>query len=400
MKRFSIGELILMRRMKRFMIFGSIFVLSFALLMIAMPYVMKLAVKSSAGASDPEMGQISYYRADLFDYVPSKRSVNGNFLLGQAEYMTDAALLLFDQDDIVDMTEGSSVVGLPKVGEHNSREDRYRYKVVQGLVSESLDADGAIALAGSRVAVSGADAVKLFDSTDSRTYRGAYSFPFENVGDGYLHYDSSKNHVQVTKSVGEDGLLIMDRLDGATQLGFMPFDKVNASGRKDEKGYYASSEDNDFFFGARFEIPFMMTKGGTVITGTGQEKDMMFEYAGDGEIWVYIDGRLVLDIGGVHSSVKGSINLATGVVTSEGNHLDETTGRYNADVSTVMVEDTYIKSLSVGRHKLQVFYLERGGLTSDCDIRVRLKEDRTPEESRSNSEQFVGPRLSEDDDDI
>jgi fibro-slime domain-containing protein len=132
-----------------------------------------------------------------------------------------------------------------------------------------------------------------------------------------------------------------------------------------------------------------------VITGTGQEKDMMFEYAGDGEVWVYIDDRLVLDIGGVHSSVKGSINLATGVVTSEGNHLDETTGRYNADVSTVMVEDTYIKSLSVGRHKLQVFYLERGGSVSNCKLKFRLQEDKTPDEGENSSGAIAGPATKE-----
>ena len=75
-----------MRRIKRFIAFGFVFVFSFALLMIAMPYVMKMAVKSSASASDLELGKISYYKADLFDYEPSKRSVNGNFLLGKTEF--------------------------------------------------------------------------------------------------------------------------------------------------------------------------------------------------------------------------------------------------------------------------------------------------------------------------
>ena len=385
-----------MRRMKRFLAFGSIFVLSFALLMIAMPYVMKLAVKSSAGASEPGVGRISYFKADLFDYEPSKRSVNGNFLLGKKEYATDSAFVFFNLKDINESPEKYNRQRIPMPGEHNSWVSSYKYKVVDGLVDKKLSENGTISLTNNRIAVSGTTPVKLFDSTNSRTYKGAYSFPFVNVGDGYLRYDSSKNHVQVTKQVGEDKLLMMDRFDGASKEGFMPFNKVNTSLGKDENGYYALSGNKNFCFGSRFEIPFIMSKGGKVITASGKEKDMMFEFAGSGELWVYVDGVLVLDIGGIHNSAEGKINFSKGVVTVTGNHLDERTMKYNTQVSTMVVEDTFIKSLSVGRHKLQVFYLERGGLSSDCSIRFRLKEDKTPKENQDAMEDFVGPRSEEE----
>lgn len=385
-----------MRRIKRFIAFGFVFVFSFALLMIAMPYVMKVAVKSSASASDLEVGKISYYKADLFDYEPSKRSVNGNFLLGNTEFMTDAAFIFFNLDDSVDPGLFGRV-SIPNPSEHNLWVPSYKHKVAQGIMDRELTLAGAVNLANNRIAVSGTNGVKLFENTDSRTYKGSYSFPFVNIGDGYLQYDSSENHVQVTNEVGRDGLLKMNRVDGATEYGYMPFNKINTSLGENENGYYALSDDKNFFFGTRFEIPFSKTKEGTVITGDGHEKDMMFKFAGDGELWVYVDGMLVLDLGGIHEGVEGEINFTTGVVATTGNHLDERTHRYNTEVSTMIVEDTFVKSLSVGRHKLQVYYLERGGSSSGCNISFRLLEDMTPEDVTEDNREFVGPITSEDD---
>jgi fibro-slime domain-containing protein len=384
-----------MRKMKRRLVFGLAFASTLILLILAMPYVMNVAVKSSASVSDPTKGEISYFRADLFDYEPSKRSTNGNFLVGRTECSDDATLFLFRQMDgqvksgTIDRTV---VTGL---SEHNKWISGQKYKVVEGLVGNSLGAEDVIDLANNRIAVSGTTGVKLFDVTDGGTYKGAYSFPFENVGHGYLQYDSSKNHIQATKTVGEGGLLKLNRFDGSSVYGFMPFNKVSASKGLDENGYYALSGSPNFFFGMKVDVPFVFTKGGKMTTFTGDEVDMEFNVLGDDDVWVYIDGHLVLDMGGIHSKVDGSINFATGVVTTTGNHFDEREGKYRDEVTTVSVENTFIKSLSVGRHKLQVFYLERGGSASNCKISFRLQEDKTPEEYEGSSGEIVGPATKE-----
>jgi fibro-slime domain-containing protein len=236
--------------------------------------------------------------------------------------------------------------------------------------------------------------VKLFDIDDPKTFRGSYSFPFVNIGDGYLEFDSSKNHVEVTRKMDsskDGGLLKMKRYERASSEGFMPFNKINVSKGLDENGYYALSGNKNYCFGMKMEIPFVMSKGGKITTYSGKEEDMIFKISGDDDMWVYVDGELVLDLGGIHHQVEGMINFATGVVSTTGNHINDGTGLYNKEVTTVLSENTSIKKLSGGRHKLQVFYLERGSSVSNCKITVRVQEDQTPRETVAPEEDIVGP---------
>jgi fibro-slime domain-containing protein len=386
-----------MRRMKKSLTFGSIFVLSLTLLMIAMPYILKIAVKSNASSVDPDMGSIKYYKADLFDYGSSKRSTNGNFLLGNDEVESDATLFLFDQDECNVKTKAYTGQTVPVPGEHNSWNAAYRYKVAKGLVNCLLDVEGNIVLAQDRIAVSDMKKVKLFDVTDTSTFKGTYSFPFENIGEGYVQFDSSKNHIQITGELNKNtGLLDMLRYDDkVSSIGFMPFNKLSTSVEPDEDGYYALSGDKNFYFGMKVEIPFVMPKGGKVSINDDEADDMMFSFSGDDDLWVFVDDELVLDLGGVHEQISGQINFASGIVTTVGNHFNDEIGKYNTEVTTEMVESTSIKNLAVGRHKLQIFYLERGGNVSKCKMTFRLQEDQTPDEVLVE-DTFVGPNTKED----
>jgi fibro-slime domain-containing protein/LPXTG-motif cell wall-anchored protein len=194
----------------------------------------------------------------------------------------------------------------------------------------------------------------------------------------------------VTDEINSSQLLKMMRYDVASSTGFMPFNKLNTSKDPDENGQYALSGNRNFYFGMKVDVPFVMTKGGKITTYDGKESDMIFKFSGDDDMWVFIDGRLVLDLGGVHDKVTGEINFATGVVRTVGNHYDANTGKYKTDVTTETVNNTYVESMSVGRHSLQVFFLERGGQVSNCKITFRLQEDQTPDETEK-PEDIVGP---------
>jgi fibro-slime domain-containing protein len=206
-----------------------------------------------------------------------------------------------------------------------------------------------------------------------------------------LQYDSSKNHVNVTSEKDIDGLLKMERYDMASNIGFMPFNKLNTSKDSDENGHYALSGSKNYYFGMKLELPFVMPKGGKVTTFDGKDEDMIFSFSGDDDLWVFVDGNLVLDLGGVHDPVSGTINFATGEVVTKGNHYDEASGKYSQKVSLVKVINDNIRTLKVGRHMLQVYYLERGGHLSQCKIKFRLQEDRTPEETTPPTQEVQGP---------
>jgi fibro-slime domain-containing protein len=212
-----------------------------------------------------------------------------------------------------------------------------------------------------------------------------------------VQFDSSKNHIQITGELNKNtGLLDMLRYDDkVSSIGFMPFNKLSTSVEPDEDGYYALSGDKNFYFGMKVEIPFVMPKGGKVSINDDEADDMMFSFSGDDDLWVFVDDELVLDLGGVHEQISGQINFASGIVTTVGNHFNDEIGKYNTEVTTEMVESTSIKNLAVGRHKLQIFYLERGGNVSKCKMTFRLQEDQTPDEVLVE-DTFVGPNTKED----
>ena len=84
-----------------------------------------------------------------------------------------------------------------------------------------------------------------------------------------------------------------------------------------------------------------------------QGEDMVFEFSGDDDVWVLVDGELVLDIGGIHGATSGTIDFSTGVVS-----VDGSTGS--------------VRHLTPGNHTLTILYLERGSSQSNCKIRFNL----------------------------
>ena len=82
--------------------------------------------------------------------------------------------------------------------------------------------------------------------------------------------------------------------------------------------------------------------------------DMLFRFSGDDDVWVLVDGQVVLDLGGIHRSLSGDINFSTGKVTVNG------------------AESDLPSSITSGEHTLTIYYLERGGGQSNCLIQFNL----------------------------
>ena len=148
--------------------------------------------------------------------------------------------------------------------------------------------------------------------------------------------------------------------------------KVTYEGNNgDTSGFYPfntgkSGEEAVYHFGMKTAVPFYLSKDGKSATG----EDIIFDFFGDDDIWIYIDGKLVIDLGGIHNSIAAEINFAEGNVTiyeglkETGDVLDETS------LDSILGEgwDSDVEK----QHTLSVFYLERGKGDSNCQVYLNL----------------------------
>lgn len=126
------------------------------------------------------------------------------------------------------------------------------------------------------------------------------------------------------------------------------------------------SEHDKYSFGMNLDAEFYMPEGGKV-----NNQDMVFDFTGDDDVWVFIDDVLVLDLGGIHQALSGSINFATGKITydrtqSHGNHPAGTIDQAFANAGKRWDSTPY------KTHHLSFFYLERGDGGSNCKIKFNL----------------------------
>ena len=128
----------------------------------------------------------------------------------------------------------------------------------------------------------------------------------------------------------------------------------------------SGTADDKYSFGMNLGAEFYMPKDGKV-----NNQDMVFDFTGDDDVWVFIDGVLVLDLGGIHQALDGSIDFATGKIT-----YDRTQSYGNRPAATIT--EAFHKagktwdSTPYKTHHLSFFYLERGDGGSNCKIKFNL----------------------------
>ena len=124
--------------------------------------------------------------------------------------------------------------------------------------------------------------------------------------------------------------------------------------------------DNKYSFGMNLGADFYMPKDGQV-----NNQDMVFDFTGDDDVWVFIDDVLVLDLGGIHQALGGKINFRTGDIT-----YDKT--RSYGDLPATNIDQAFEKAgktwdpTAYKTHHLSFFYLERGDGGSNCKIKFNL----------------------------
>lgn len=215
------------------------------------------------------------------------------------------------------------------------------------------------------------------------------NFPFnESTFNGITTYSydsfTDKNRV----IVGDD--FKVDEYSNATVgfdkgVGFFPFDKPTAT-----------NNANKYGFGTEFDIDFYMSETGTLTAADNTQKDITFNFSGDDDVWVYVDGVLVLDLGGAHKVSSGSINFSKmqviykAAVDSSDNINNRTAEPKTND--TYATNKEYVTTVNLAnifkangaefnnkntskKHTLQMFYMERGSFDSNCSVSFNLPQN-------------------------
>ncbi|MGN0672794.1 MAG: Spy0128 family protein [Anaerovoracaceae bacterium] len=129
-------------------------------------------------------------------------------------------------------------------------------------------------------------------------------------------------------------------------------------------------EPTDFYFGMEMKMNFMQPKGG--LTGNDGQQPMVFYFTGDDDVWVYLDGKLALDLSGIHRHVGGEIDFVNGVVKYY--DLSKASGDVSDDYMTVPFSEIFDSSVLNGNgtfkdystHSFNFYYMERGAGSGVC----------------------------------
>ena len=332
--------------------------------------------------------------------------------------------------------------------EGNSEAGKYDF-AFQGIVANELSAQGDLLMnSGTKKAPAATTLVEphfnesFLAGTNSKNAKLGevyhnVSFPFtkkqifsDEPGVDYWWYDSSKTSLYLREDTSKKQLYLgNDKNDGGKTAGYVNDKSKNldSSGRaqgenssdvKTQYGFFPFNESlnqtcvasqYNYGYGAKLEIPFSITSDGKVESSTtenGEKKRVPIRYyfSGDDDVWVFIDNKLVLDIGGAHGKVSGILdfsqtdnqkNTVTAYVSqvkknkyvdkgygpSEENKDEKTEITYtiqpndnninseNKDPTIYYQKNSVeIENLTTGTHTLTMFYMERGMWESNMAV--------------------------------
>ena len=197
----------------------------------------------------------------------------------------------------------------------------------------------------------------------------------QDKGDGKYYLESPKDKGKPTTHANSKNI---NPSSGATH-GFFPFNQTVST---------VGASQYNYGFGAKLQFDFTLTEDGNVVvkdaSGNNTTVPIKFFFSGDDDVWVYIDGNLVLDVGGAHGKASGLLEFGasstvTPYVSSNKNTDKDNSMAYTKDTKkTVCFNQTPITFTKTTTdpiqldkrttHTLTMFYMERGMWDSNMAV--------------------------------
>lgn len=297
--------------------------------------------------------------------------------------------------------------------------------IKKGLLNSVLGVDGYPTTTGTNTCVTGTNSSgSAITGTANQSLSALFSGGTEvnhlfrkDIYDntGYYEYSSFENYAYL----GNDkNFTVYDALGTPSEKNeffykrgnFMPYNRIYSwnksqhTNQYDENGNVLSSTDSkkgktlyktdgtNYFFGMYMGADFLQPKDGMVKSPKdGSSNPMVYEFNGDDDLWIFIDGVLVLDIGGVHDAHSGSINFKTGEVSWYDCIKGNSPKQYKTTIKKLFKEagklpngkdwsdseaekffdgDTFADYTS---HSFKMFYMERGAGASNLHMKFNLQ---------------------------
>lgn len=200
-----------------------------------------------------------------------------------------------------------------------------------------------------------------FDSADDEADNKNLQLKYDDTDKYFLQSNTNPVKGHTTTAETSDG-------------NYFPLNSSDQSGdaSRDQSG---DASRLNYGFGQKFDLKFRLTSDGTVLDSDNKKVPIEFNFSGDDDVWVFIDGQLVLDIGGDHAVVTGKIDFANKMATVSSAKNSSSEGTSNGEVKKPFPEELVKSNYFTKEHTLTMFYMERGLWESNMKITFNFPQE-------------------------
>lgn len=192
-----------------------------------------------------------------------------------------------------------------------------------------------------------------FDSADDEVENKNLQLKYDDTDKYFLQSNTNPVRGRTTTAETSDG-------------NYFPLNSSDQSGDASRLNYG---------FGQKFDLKFRLTSDGTVLDSDNKRVPIEFNFSGDDDVWVFIDGQLVLDIGGDHAVVTGKIDFANKMATVSSAKNSSSGGTSDGEVKKDFPKEFVTNNYFTKEHTLTMFYMERGLWESNMKITFNFPQE-------------------------